>query len=316
MTATELAPYIERVRNVVPHGCGCSCCAQKAEKVKGGETVPKGDKFIKEELELAATLLALWEDAVDRTGIVDSIITAGDTRNTHNIDTALDNADVSLSQTVIDDDEEIADTNKPIKTAFLIGFGLAGATALSASRMAVSIGRILNGYNRQVQYFANQYFRRIAHPSLLKIVLAHGNDLHGNEDYGQVLKEAMDRYVLEGTEAYWRLVANHTISRAHHYGILRGAQEQGKLGYRLVAVLDTRTTELCLELNGREFWVADGINHLEKVAECDPEDISKVSPWVKAEDVKGKTSDELVEMGVMVPPFHGNCRTTLVTINT
>ena len=70
MTAKQLAPYLDRVSKVElpPTTCGCAHC-MKAAKQPGGETVPKDDHFIKEELALAALLLALWEAAVASTGI-------------------------------------------------------------------------------------------------------------------------------------------------------------------------------------------------------------------------------------------------------
>ena len=320
MDHKALAPYLERVRSIKMEdlpGATCSCHVCKVATPKGGETVPKDDKFIAEELALAATLLKLWEDAVASTGIVDSITTAGATRNTHTISTALDNADVSLSQTIFDDGdgEATKDTMGTLRKTLLVGMLLSGAALTDYSRLMVSINRLLGGFTAQVRYFSNQYFTRIAHPALMDAVLSAGTSLTGLEDYGKVLADEMAKAIWN-TGPYWRIVANQTTSRAHHYGILRGAQEQGKLGYKLVAVLDRRTTELCRNLDGKEFWVADGIAHLERIAETEPEDIAKVAPWVKAEDVKDKSASDLSTMGVLVPPFHANCRTTLVAIST
>jgi len=315
MTAKQLAPYLDRVSKVElpPTTCGCAHC-MKAAKQPGGETVPKDDHFIKEELALAALLLALWEAAVASTGIEATIKAAGATRNVNVIDTTLENADEDMAKATFTDEgkKESEDT---LHKSFMVGFLLAGAAAAAAARMAASIKRTLFGYNSQVGYWTNHYFARIAHPALMEAVLADGVSITGTNDLEAVLEAVMAR-VIKGTEVYWRIVANQTMSRAHHYGILRGAQEQGKLGYRLVAVIDLRTTDLCRGLDGKEFWVADAIEHLERVAETDPADIGKVAPWVKWDDVKGKSNAELSSLGVLCPPFHSFCRTTLVAFST
>jgi hypothetical protein len=47
------------------------------------------------------------------------------------------------------------------------------------------------------------------------------------------------------------------------------------------------------------------------MAAQDPEDVKTIAPWPKLEDIKGKSSKELVAQGVIVPPYHFFCRTTL-----
>ena len=86
---------------------------------------------------------------------------------------------------------------------------------------------------------------------------------------------------------------------------------RGYRAYRLDAVIDSRTTEVCRSLNGKEFWLADAVARLEKLARVAPEEIAEQSPWLALEDVDGMDSAALSKNGILTPPFHANCRTTM-----
>jgi len=104
-------------------------------------------------------------------------------------------------------------------------------------------------------------------------------------------------------------------SRGYHYGYLKSLEQQRVIGYRFRATVDARTSRVCLSMNGREFLVSSAVNILEGLAEDPSPDAAKTrTPWVKVGDVTGKSAQELTAMGVIVPPLHARCRSTIEPI--
>lgn len=117
---------------------------------------------------------------------------------------------------------------------------------------------------------------------------------------------------LQGT-GYWDIVANSTASRGYHYGMLKAAQAQSFKTYMFVAVLDDRTTPICRAMNGKIFKVADAVNIMEEAfAADDLETYKDIMPWVTNDDgVAEADPSVLTQAGILVPPLHALCRSTI-----
>lgn len=166
-----------------------------------------------------------------------------------------------------------------------------------------------------VRYFTNDYFERHVIPAVMARVEAYQQ----TPDPTDLERGLDDIYALLDTRfrnvPYWRMLANLAASRAYHYSLLHSAQSRGLRGYRFVAVLDERTTQLCRSLNGREFWIADAIAAMDRVFDNDDPEAARVYlPWVNARDIEGLGSADLASMGVLVPPLHPHCRSTIQPI--
>lgn len=186
-----------------------------------------------------------------------------------------------------------------------------GQISAGIAQGAPSVDRVLSNMEAVTQFRTNEFFNSQVVPSIQRKI----NDLFNDTDAFDTvnldpIRRTLDRRLK--SVPYWRVVANAAASRSYHYGVLKAAQFQGFTGYRFVAILDERTSEICRELNGTEYFVADAVNKFEMVAGSDdPDEVKRVFPWVNVNDVRGQNSDALRDMGVMVPPLHGNCRSTL-----
>lgn len=136
-----------------------------------------------------------------------------------------------------------------------------------------------------------------------------------DEDFVTRLNKAVDR----GGRMMASISANLTTSRLISYGFLAQATAQEITYYRLQATLDRRTSDLCESLNGKEFPVASAYGFMRQVLQIqDPDELKVAAPWIKGNkatvaEIKSLPSEELMsKYGVMVPPFHPNCRTILV----
>ncbi|AHC30436.1 phage head morphogenesis protein [Rhizobium phage vB_RleS_L338C] len=116
------------------------------------------------------------------------------------------------------------------------------------------------------------------------------------------------------TVPYWRVVANAAASRAYHYGVLKSGQSAGRRYYEFSAILDAKTSETCWALNGMQWPVADAIALMERIAAAEPEEVKTLAPWINYKTLEPMLSNPFAmqSLGVIIPPVHGNCRSTII----
>lgn len=176
-----------------------------------------------------------------------------------------------------------------------------------------SRGAVLDGMVASTKYYTNNYFNSFVVPSLQEAVQKHfmlGSG--GAEEFAEIQELLKSRLK---SVPYWRTVANVAASRSYHYGMLKAGSLGGMRGYRLWNPMDARTSAVCKSLYMKEFWLADAVSLVERTAGAESaEEVKHLQPWLSAKQVEGLSSSELASRGVMVPPFHGLCRTTLELI--
>lgn len=205
-----------------------------------------------------------------------------------------------------------ADTDKAV-TKIIGRMSEAGARRAGAFRRFANLSTratIEQGMVASTKYYSNTYFNRVVLPTMVNHInkqLAEGGAF--DDTYFRTLRKTMETRLK--SVPHWKLVGNQAASRAYHYGLARAGMADGYTGYTLRAVLDKRTTQVCRSLNGKTFWLADGVNRVEKVARMLPSRMKQDNPWLTFEDVDGKDTDQLRDEEILMPPFHGHCRTTI-----
>lgn len=147
------------------------------------------------------------------------------------------------------------------------------------------------------------------------------------------------------SQAYWAVVANAFANRARTFTNLSSYEEAGITTFRFESVLDERTSNVCRFMHGRTFSVAAA---LDAHAKSEEGDVKEAMPWVsqttngkgeqqlyvkrpggtratvatitqsgmgKVDDTgkfSGRSDAGLQKLGVMTPPLHGHCRSTIV----
>jgi hypothetical protein len=152
-------------------------------------------------------------------------------------------------------------------------------------------------------------------------------------------------------DSYWNLIATVFANRARNFTQVHALDEAGIKAFAIEAILDEVTSEICRFLHGKQFPVAQTVKRIQQVQDAkDPEDILDLMPWARkgknadGQDVlfyeKGETKrticvveesgegekdkvgrysegmaeETLARAGMSMPPFHGNCRTTVVPV--
>lgn len=127
------------------------------------------------------------------------------------------------------------------------------------------------------------------------------------------LKDVVPARYAGNVDEYTRILTSNVANRARNYSRMSSLVDGKIERYRITAVLDKRTSEICRFMNGKVFTVAQGVSQMESMIGAKPENIKKVSPWLNINDLDriGKGSNDLAESGQALPPYHGRCRTLI-----
>lgn len=123
------------------------------------------------------------------------------------------------------------------------------------------------------------------------------------------------------SESYFEMLSGTVRNHASTFGALTGLQQAEFERYRIVAVMDERTSEQCRLMHNRTFKVSTGISQMNAsfMAE-DPEAVKNVAGWKKPEQIIQAAGDGdaksqergLAAAGLALPPFHARCRTIVM----
>jgi len=110
--------------------------------------------------------------------------------------------------------------------------------------------------------------------------------------------------------------SNLVGTRVSAYGMLHEARARGITRYRIDAVIDDRTTDICQNLNGRIYTVEEAFTRTQIILNTtDPDQLKKQAPFPKLSELEGESDEDLQRRGFDVPPFHFLCRTVITLID-
>lgn len=206
----------------------------------------------------------------------------------------------------------------------------------------------------QGNFVRNEYGRRLdAFGEEARRLVAEGLQAGlGRSDIAASLERAARGALIGRAPFYWETVAASFIGQGRSFTQVSSYAEAGIRHYRIEAVLDEATTQVCRFLHGKTFAVADALQRFERLESLGrPEDVKQEMPWVRErldadtgrallyvnrggqetrltevlrsasgtrDDVgefRSLASDsQIAEVGVGFPPYHGLCRTTTLAI--
>lgn len=122
---------------------------------------------------------------------------------------------------------------------------------------------------------------------------------------------------------YTRILTSNVANRARNFSAISSYTDAKIERYRITAILDDRTSEICQYMNGKEFTVESGRDLMERMIDTDPEGLKEVHPWVSADRArkiagKGTVAQQntrLASGGLNLPPYHGRCRTLVEAVS-
>jgi SPP1 gp7 family putative phage head morphogenesis protein len=173
----------------------------------------------------------------------------------------------------------------------------------------------------------------------------------GREDISAALASKLGAQQVAQSKNYWNILSTHFSNTARTTTQLGAFDQAGIDKWRYDAVLDAATSDFCRLLHGRVFSVSKALTRSRETLNLtDPDEIKNARPWVQTgtnadgdqilyyeragqrhqvaeveasgigrNDVIGTyknslSSKAMEAAGVVVPPTHGHCRSTLVTV--
>ncbi len=136
-------------------------------------------------------------------------------------------------------------------------------------------------------------------------------------DAGAILRTALGAR-FDRPETYWQTVGSATMNRARTMGSVSGFEAADVAEYRIVALMDERTSDICRELNNKVFSIEFAVDLRDDLLAADsPDAIKAAKPWLKLGEIQDLASRPnadaaLAAAGQSMPPYHGLCRTTVV----
>jgi len=127
---------------------------------------------------------------------------------------------------------------------------------------------------------------------------------------------------------YWQGLADHTALRIRKFGRLQGYKKAKARYYKLVVILDDRTSDICraLAVQDKFYPQNDVLDVMDNLMALDTksnslddarEYIKALAPWIKDNQIE--SDSEMNQVGVSgahTPflPFHWKCRMTTVVL--
>lgn len=161
-------------------------------------------------------------------------------------------------------------------------------------------------------YWIGDYYNSQLRDKLLdagKNSLQHQYD---RENSGNLLKEKFINE-FEKSQSYWEGLSDHIITRSREFGRTEGYVKAGIKYLRIDAIMDSRTSIICREMNGRIILVSKAVKLRDRLMNASkPEDTKRIAPWLTNKQVMklvvGVKTEEIPE-GLEMPPYHFRCRT-------
>lgn len=171
---------------------------------------------------------------------------------------------------------------------------------------------VLQWLNQDALYWIESYYEREVRDKLRETISEVVSSGESRLQAGKRLQAAFGDRVKKD-HLYWEGLSNHITTRTREFAKVSGYIQAGVEFIEVRAVLDNRTTQICRYMHGRVFTVESAKEIRSKIMEADtPEAIKKVAPWITGGKVKRMRTMKLIEEGVILPPYHWNCRTTTV----
>lgn len=236
-------------------------------------------------------------------------------------------------------------TRRAIATAFNAEISLT-ATAFDQRLVNWIVGS-------QTNFITNEYGRRaVALSRRARRIVADGIKAGMfRDDLTRKLARDVKLTVTGRSQWYYDVSSRIYINRGRTLSSLSSYQDAGFDRYEISATMDARTSDICRLLHGKTFTVASGLKQFEEMSELDnPEGIRDLAPFVvNGLDNDGNealifrrngqrrvlarviqsgvgepgergrfadvlSDDALRANGIIGPPFHGSCRSTIVPV--
>lgn len=131
------------------------------------------------------------------------------------------------------------------------------------------------------------------------------------DEIGAELKREFS-YILSADESYFRGVSDHIALQARNVATVTQGAKYGVKYYKILAIMDARTTQICRSMHGRIIPAAHLEAQAEKILNANSLASKKSAAAWRSEAYLGK-SDKM-DSNFGLPPYHFRCRTEAIPV--
>lgn len=126
--------------------------------------------------------------------------------------------------------------------------------------------------------------------------------------------KSFNKYTNQGDQYFYDL-AEHQTNTVRELGKVNGLVQAEIKYYEIRAVIDDRTSDICIRLNGTVFPTERAVEYRDNILSLNnPDDIKEASPWLNPDEVAALPADDAdLPAGLSLPPYHFRCRTIIVS---
>lgn len=165
-------------------------------------------------------------------------------------------------------------------------------------------------------YWIGNYFDKNLSGAIAETVTTGLEQGLGRDEVGKLLQNFFEDYpgVSAKPASYWSGLAGSAMNRSRNFGLIRGYREVGIEELQILAMEDERTCPICDEMNGKIVPVGRAFGQVERmIASENPEEVKATSPWLSYDEIAGLDIGQIMDKGMILPPFHFSCRCTVVS---
>lgn len=169
--------------------------------------------------------------------------------------------------------------------------------------------------HRNNLYWVGSYFDKHISQSVADVVAGGMQEGLGRDEIGKLLKGFFKEYpgVQVRPDQYWSGLAATSMNRSRVFGSVNGYREIGVRDLQILAMGDERVCPICEQLDRKIIPIARAATQVQQmIATENPEDVKAISPWLPASDIADMSHEQIMNRGVVLPPFHGSCRCDVV----
>lgn len=132
-----------------------------------------------------------------------------------------------------------------------------------------------------------------------------------NEDIGAVLRDEFGS-LIGANESYFKGVAEHISLQSQNISRVMQGKKYGVQCYKVVAVMDSRTSEICRSMHGRIIPASHLENQAQKILSAKNMSQKKNAAIWQSKAYNGRSDKMSANFGL--PPYHFRCRTEVVPV--
>jgi len=207
----------------------------------------------------------------------------------------------------------VAATSKTTQAGYRAGFKDAVKSDVKFSVTTADINS-LNALRQNTGLWSGDYYSDKLEQATKSALAPYFEGVSSTKDVAYDIKLAMEKTLLTPkTDQYWRLFAKQAIVQTRSIGQVSGYEAGGFEVVRVKAIIDDRTSEICLRLNGTVISVRDLRQQVNKwqgaVKSGNKEAAKKAWPWYGDKQASKLTSQSKINSAVKggkigSPPYH------------